>query len=189
MEEAHEGLRIPECGLASKLAAMAASVAGGPSSSPIFVARFFSDDNLSKVTAERTKERGDATRLAVADEGDGGLAVPAGASADAKKLVDEERAFARSEIDSARAAVQRVKEALQKHEGSRFAFGEGCVCVFSLLLCSRLEAEEVIEKISEEEEVEEEPEHNRKGTAGIIEIENPNLEKARNVKAKDVDVS
>ncbi|KAK7255683.1 hypothetical protein RIF29_29100 [Crotalaria pallida] len=55
MEEAHEGLRIPECGLASKLAAMAASVAGGPSSSPIFAARFFSDDNLSKVTAERSR--------------------------------------------------------------------------------------------------------------------------------------
>ncbi|KAK7273236.1 hypothetical protein RIF29_14285 [Crotalaria pallida] len=43
-----------------------------------------------------------------------------------------------SEIDSARAAVQRVEEALQEHEGSRFALGEGCVCVFSLLLCSRL---------------------------------------------------
>ncbi|GAV89011.1 hypothetical protein CFOL_v3_32432 [Cephalotus follicularis] len=38
------------------------------------------------------------------------------ASEDAKTLVDEERAFARAEIDSARAAVQRVEEALQEHE-------------------------------------------------------------------------
>ncbi|MCI46319.1 rootletin-like, partial [Trifolium medium] len=38
------------------------------------------------------------------------------ASEDAKKLVDEERAFARSEIDNARAAVQRVEESLQEHE-------------------------------------------------------------------------
>lgn len=29
----------------------------------------------------------------------------------------------------------------------------------------------------------------RKGTQGIIEIENPNIEKPKNVKAKDVDVS
>ncbi|CAL0303753.1 unnamed protein product [Lupinus luteus] len=48
-------------------------------------------------------------------------------------------------------------------------------------------AEEEIEKVSEEEEVEEEPEK-RKGTAGIIEIENPNLVKAKNVKAKDIDM-
>ncbi|RHN66658.1 hypothetical protein MtrunA17_Chr3g0093711 [Medicago truncatula] len=38
------------------------------------------------------------------------------ASEDAKKLVYEERAFARFEIDNARAAVQRVEEALQEHE-------------------------------------------------------------------------
>ncbi|KAG8654989.1 stomatal closure-related actin-binding protein 1 isoform X2 [Manihot esculenta] len=38
------------------------------------------------------------------------------ASEDAKRLVDEERAFARAEIESARAAVQRVEEALQEHE-------------------------------------------------------------------------
>ncbi|CAL1403560.1 unnamed protein product [Linum trigynum] len=38
------------------------------------------------------------------------------ASQDAKRLVDEERAFARAEIDSARAAVQRVEQALQEHE-------------------------------------------------------------------------
>lgn len=38
------------------------------------------------------------------------------ASEDAKKMVDEERAFARAEIDNARAAVQRVEEALQEHE-------------------------------------------------------------------------
>ncbi|XP_076908199.1 stomatal closure-related actin-binding protein 1-like [Bidens hawaiensis] len=38
------------------------------------------------------------------------------ASEDAKKLVDEERAFARTEIENARAAVQRVEEALQEQE-------------------------------------------------------------------------
>ncbi|CAH8352274.1 unnamed protein product [Eruca vesicaria subsp. sativa] len=38
------------------------------------------------------------------------------ASEDAKKIVDEERAFARAEIESARAAVQRVEEALREHE-------------------------------------------------------------------------
>ncbi|KAL7151955.1 hypothetical protein ABFS83_04G066300 [Erythranthe nasuta] len=38
------------------------------------------------------------------------------ASEDAKRLVDEERAFARDEIENARAAVQRVEEALQEHE-------------------------------------------------------------------------
>ncbi|KAK8649686.1 hypothetical protein V6N13_139352 [Hibiscus sabdariffa] len=38
------------------------------------------------------------------------------ASQDAKKLVDEERAFARAEIENARAAVQRVEQALQEHE-------------------------------------------------------------------------
>ncbi|KAJ6896005.1 hypothetical protein NC651_022284 [Populus alba x Populus x berolinensis] len=42
------------------------------------------------------------------------------ASEDAKKLVDGERAYARAEIESARAAVQRVEEAIQEHErGSR----------------------------------------------------------------------
>ncbi|CAL0310953.1 unnamed protein product [Lupinus luteus] len=46
------------------------------------------------------------------------------ASADAKKLVDEERAFARSEIDNARAAVQRVEEALQEHERMSQASGK-----------------------------------------------------------------
>lgn len=38
------------------------------------------------------------------------------ASEEAKKLVDEERAFARAEIENARTAVQRVEEALQEHE-------------------------------------------------------------------------
>ncbi|KAI4386197.1 hypothetical protein MLD38_004151 [Melastoma candidum] len=38
------------------------------------------------------------------------------ASEDAKKLVEEERLFAHTEIESARAAVQRVEEALQEHE-------------------------------------------------------------------------
>lgn len=46
------------------------------------------------------------------------------ASEDAKKLVDEERAFARSEIESARAAVQRVEEALQEHEQMSRASGK-----------------------------------------------------------------
>ncbi|GJU28998.1 stomatal closure-related actin-binding protein 1-like protein [Tanacetum coccineum] len=38
------------------------------------------------------------------------------ASEDAKKLVDKERSFARTEIENARAAVQRVEEALQEQE-------------------------------------------------------------------------
>ncbi|KAB2086562.1 hypothetical protein E1A91_A04G045300v1 [Gossypium mustelinum] len=48
------------------------------------------------------------------------------------------------------------------------------------------EVEEEEEEESEEE-VEEEPEK-RKGTQGLIEIENPNLAKQKNVKAKDVDM-
>jgi hypothetical protein len=51
------------------------------------------------------------------------------ASEDAKKLVDEERAFARSEIDNARAAVQRVEESLQEHERVSQASGKQ-VCAF-----------------------------------------------------------
>lgn len=46
------------------------------------------------------------------------------ASEDAKKLVEEERAFARAEIESARAAVQRVEEALQEHETMSRASGK-----------------------------------------------------------------
>ncbi|KAF5727583.1 hypothetical protein HS088_TW22G01279 [Tripterygium wilfordii] len=46
------------------------------------------------------------------------------ASEDAKKLVDEERAFARAEIESARAAVQRVEDALQEHEQISRASGK-----------------------------------------------------------------
>lgn len=45
-------------------------------------------------------------------------------SEDAKKLVDEERALARAEIESARAAVQRVEEALHKHEEMSRATGK-----------------------------------------------------------------
>ncbi|XP_076926055.1 stomatal closure-related actin-binding protein 1-like [Bidens hawaiensis] len=45
------------------------------------------------------------------------------ASEDAKKLVDEERAFARTEIENARAAVQRVEEALQERERTSQASG------------------------------------------------------------------
>ncbi|RZC82815.1 hypothetical protein C5167_045602 [Papaver somniferum] len=41
------------------------------------------------------------------------------ASEDAQKLVGEERAFARAEIDSARAAVQRVEEALEQERISK----------------------------------------------------------------------
>ncbi|CAL9019119.1 unnamed protein product [Prunus brigantina] len=46
------------------------------------------------------------------------------ASEDAKKLVDEERAFARAEIENARAAVQRVEEALQEQEEMSRASGK-----------------------------------------------------------------
>ncbi|KAJ9537259.1 hypothetical protein OSB04_029992 [Centaurea solstitialis] len=46
------------------------------------------------------------------------------ASEDAKKLVDEERAFARTEIEKARAAVQRVEEALQEQERMSRATGK-----------------------------------------------------------------
>ncbi|XP_057484208.1 stomatal closure-related actin-binding protein 1-like [Actinidia eriantha] len=46
------------------------------------------------------------------------------ASEDAKKLVDEERAFARAEIENARAAVQRVEEALHEQERMSRASGK-----------------------------------------------------------------
>ncbi|KAK7401005.1 hypothetical protein VNO78_12314 [Psophocarpus tetragonolobus] len=46
------------------------------------------------------------------------------ASEDAKKLVNEERAFARFEIQNARAAVHRVEEALQEHERMSQASGK-----------------------------------------------------------------
>ncbi|GAB4829998.1 Stomatal closure- actin-binding protein 1, partial [Ancistrocladus abbreviatus] len=45
------------------------------------------------------------------------------ASEDAKKLVEEERSIARSEIENARAAVQRVEEALQEQERMSRASG------------------------------------------------------------------
>ncbi|KAK9269127.1 hypothetical protein L1049_000896 [Liquidambar formosana] len=69
-----------------------------------------------------------------------------------------------------------------------------CVCAhtcFSIrkklpFLCHQEEAEEEEEEASEEE-VEEEPEK-RKGPVGIIEIQNPNLVKPKNMKAKDVDL-
>ncbi|KAA3467701.1 28 kDa heat and acid-stable phosphoprotein-like isoform X1 [Gossypium australe] len=47
------------------------------------------------------------------------------------------------------------------------------------------EAEVEKEEEQSEEEVEEEPEK-RKGTQGLIEIENPNMAKPKNVKAKDL---
>lgn len=46
------------------------------------------------------------------------------ASEDAKKLVDEERAFARAEIENAKVAVQRVEEALQEQERTSRASGK-----------------------------------------------------------------
>ncbi|KAK2638897.1 hypothetical protein Ddye_026692 [Dipteronia dyeriana] len=49
------------------------------------------------------------------------------------------------------------------------------------------EVEEEEEEESEEEEVGDEQEK-RKGTQGIIDIENPNLVKPKNVKAKDIDM-
>ncbi|KAM5586160.1 hypothetical protein ABKV19_005192 [Rosa sericea] len=52
----------------------------------------------------------------------------------------------------------------------------------------REEAEEEEEVESEEESSEEEEAEKRKGTQGIIEIENPNLVKPKNVKAKNVDL-
>lgn len=53
------------------------------------------------------------------------------ASEDAKKLVDEERAFARAEIESARAAVQRVEESLQEHEQMSRASGKQVIQGFN----------------------------------------------------------
>ncbi|KAK3198808.1 hypothetical protein Dsin_022223 [Dipteronia sinensis] len=50
------------------------------------------------------------------------------------------------------------------------------------------EVEEEEEEESEEEEVGDEQEQKRKGTQGIIDIENPNLVKPKNVKAKDIDM-
>lgn len=48
--------------------------------------------------------------------------------------------------------------------------------------------EEEEEEEQEESGEEEEENQKRKGTQGIIEIENPNIEKPKNVKAKDVDM-
>ncbi|KAL8143983.1 hypothetical protein V2J09_017015 [Rumex salicifolius] len=52
--------------------------------------------------------------------------------------------------------------------------------------------EEEVERSEEEEQSEEDSDSDsqqrRKGTQGVIEIENPNLVKAKNLKAKDVDV-
>ncbi|KAJ6292610.1 hypothetical protein OIU77_009348 [Salix suchowensis] len=47
--------------------------------------------------------------------------------------------------------------------------------------------EEKKEEESEEESEDEDPDQKRKGTQGIIEIENPNLVKAKNLKARDAD--
>ncbi|KAG0565654.1 hypothetical protein M758_7G004400 [Ceratodon purpureus] len=50
------------------------------------------------------------------------------------------------------------------------------------------EEEEESEEEESEEESEEEESSKKKGTQGVIQIENPNLVKAKNVKAKDVDM-
>lgn len=54
------------------------------------------------------------------------------ASEDAKMLVDEERSFAKAEIENAKAAVQRVEEALQEHERLSKAAGKQVQCKFFL---------------------------------------------------------
>ncbi|KAF8663720.1 hypothetical protein HU200_055041 [Digitaria exilis] len=51
------------------------------------------------------------------------------------------------------------------------------------------EEEEEREESEEESEDESDEKPKLKGTEGIIQIENPNLVKARNIKAKEVDVS
>lgn len=58
------------------------------------------------------------------------------ASEDAKKLVNEERAFARFEIENARAAVQRVEEALQEHERMSEASGKQVWIISSSIMLS-----------------------------------------------------
>ncbi|RVW95912.1 28 kDa heat- and acid-stable phosphoprotein [Vitis vinifera] len=50
----------------------------------------------------------------------------------------------------------------------------------------REEAE--VEEEHSEEESEEEPEERRKGTQGLIEVENPNLVKPKTLKARDIDI-
>lgn len=52
------------------------------------------------------------------------------ASEDAKKLVDEERSFARAEIESAREAVRRVEEALEEQERISRASGKQVCAIF-----------------------------------------------------------
>uniref|UniRef100_A0ACD5VUU1 Uncharacterized protein n=1 Tax=Avena sativa TaxID=4498 RepID=A0ACD5VUU1_AVESA len=51
------------------------------------------------------------------------------------------------------------------------------------------EEEEEIEESEEEESEDEGEEKKHKGTEGVIQIENPNLVKAKNIKAKEVDLS
>ncbi|KAF3442453.1 hypothetical protein FNV43_RR16369 [Rhamnella rubrinervis] len=51
-----------------------------------------------------------------------------------------------------------------------------------------VEEEEVESEEEEEEEEEDEESEKRKGTQGLIEIENPNLAKTKNVKAKNADI-
>uniref|UniRef100_A0A0E0D0Z0 Stomatal closure-related actin-binding protein PH domain-containing protein n=1 Tax=Oryza meridionalis TaxID=40149 RepID=A0A0E0D0Z0_9ORYZ len=62
---------------------------------------------LSKREAELLQQKAEVTELAKS------LKL---ASEDAKKIVDEERASAHTEIESARSSVQRVQQALQEHE-------------------------------------------------------------------------
>ncbi|XP_074308059.1 uncharacterized protein LOC141642960 [Silene latifolia] len=50
------------------------------------------------------------------------------------------------------------------------------------------EEEEEVDEVESEEDSDEDSQQKTKGTEGIIEIENPNLVKAKNVKAKNIDL-
>lgn len=59
------------------------------------------------------------------------------ASEDAKKLVNQERSFACAEIESARAVVQRIGEALEEQEINSQVSGKQVFSVLNFLLtCS-----------------------------------------------------
>lgn len=61
------------------------------------------------------------------------------ASEDAKKLVDEERSFARAEIENAREAVRRVEEALEEQERIARASGKQvCAICLTILFCTSI---------------------------------------------------
>jgi chromosome segregation ATPase len=77
---------------------------------------------LSKREAELLQQKAEVTELAKS------LKL---ASEDAKKIVDEERASAHTEIESARSSVQRVQQALQEHEKMSRTTGKQ-VCKYNL---------------------------------------------------------